>query len=85
MKEMGKDSYPNPVHPFVENLDRSCNDVSRKLILIFHNPHRKSLHSPPAVALTLEYFVGVPSKAASSEREEKQVWIHSPKTREYLE
>ncbi len=29
--------------------------------------------------------VGVPSKATSSGREKRQVWIHIQKTREYLE
>ncbi len=42
MGEMGKDFCPNFLQPFLENIDRrSCNDGSRKLIPIFHNPHRK--------------------------------------------
>ncbi len=36
------------------------------------------------VARTLEYLVGVPSKAASSGRKEKQVQINIQKTLEYL-
>ncbi len=52
-----------------ENIDRrSCNDGSQELIPVFHNPHRKGRASPTAVALTLEYLVGVSSKAASSGR-----------------
>ncbi len=42
MGEMGKDVCPNFLHPFLENIDRrSCNDGSRELIPVFHNPHRK--------------------------------------------
>ncbi len=37
----------------------SCNDGSRELIPVFHNPHRKCLPSPEAVARNLEYFEGV--------------------------
>ncbi len=48
--------------PFLENIDiRSCNDGSRERIPVFHNPHRKCLPSPSAVARTLEYHEGVPS------------------------
>ncbi len=44
---------------FLENIDRrSCNDGSRELIPVFHNPHRKGRPAPSAVALTLEYLVG---------------------------
>ncbi len=42
MGEMGKDFCPDFLQPFLENIDkRSCNDGSRELILVFHNPHRK--------------------------------------------
>ncbi len=42
--EVGKDFCPNFLQPFFENIDRrSCNDGSRELIPIFHNPHRKCL------------------------------------------
>ncbi len=37
----GEDFYPNFLQPFLENIDRrSCNDGSRELIRVFHNPHR---------------------------------------------
>ncbi len=57
MGEMGKDFCPNVLQPFLENIDRrSCNDGSRELIPIFHNPHRKCRPSPSVVARTLEYL-----------------------------
>ncbi len=57
MGEMGKDFCPNFLQPFLEKIDgRSCNDGSRELIPVFHNPHRPS---PSAVARTLEYLEGV--------------------------
>ncbi len=34
---------------------------------------------------TLEYLVGVPSKAVPSMREKKQVWVNIQKALEYLE
>ncbi len=84
--EMGKDFCPTFLHPFLENIDRSsCNDGSRELIPVFHNPRQKCRPSPSAVARTLKYLVGVPSEAASSRREEKQVRINIQKAREYLE
>ncbi len=52
---------------------------------MFHNPHRKVRPFPLAVVHALEYIVGVHSKAALSEREKKQVRIHTQTTREYLE
>ncbi len=62
MEEMGKDFCPNLLQPFRENIDRrSCNDGSRELIPVFHNPHRKRRPSPSAVARTLEYLEGVPT------------------------
>ncbi len=62
MGEMGIDFCPNFLQPFLENIDRrSCNDGSRELIPVFHNPHRKCLPSSSAVARTLEYLEGVPS------------------------
>ncbi len=83
---MGKDFCPNFLQPFLENIDRrSCNDGSLELIPVFHNPHRKCRFSPWAVARTLEYLVGVPSLAASSGWEEKQVRINIQKALEYLE
>ncbi len=43
MGEMGKDFCPNFLQPFLENIERgSCNDGSRELIPVFHNPHRKA-------------------------------------------
>ncbi len=40
--EMEKDFRPNFLQPFLETIDRrSCNDGSRELIPVFHNPHRK--------------------------------------------
>ncbi len=60
--EMGKDFCPNFLQPFLENNDRrSCNDGSRELIPVIHNPHRKCRPSPSAAARTLEYLEGVPS------------------------
>ncbi len=60
--EMGKNFCQNFLLPILEYIDkRSCNDGSRELILIFHNPNRKCQPSPLVVAHTLEYLVGVPS------------------------
>ncbi len=65
--EMGKDFCPNFIHPFLENINkRNRNNGGRELIPVFHNYHRQGRQSPPALALTLEYLVEVPSKAASS-------------------
>ncbi len=62
MGEMGKDFCSNFLEPFFENMDRrSYNDRIRKLIPVFHHPHRKCRPSPTAVARTLEYLVWVPS------------------------
>ncbi len=62
MGEMGKDFCPNYRQAFVENIvRRSCNDGSRELIPVFHNPHRKCRPSPSEAARTLEYLEGVPS------------------------
>ncbi len=37
--EMGKDFCPNFLQPFLENIDRrSCNNGSRELIPVFHDP-----------------------------------------------
>ncbi len=70
MGEMGEDFCLNVTQPFLRNLNRmSCNDGSRKLIAAFHSPLRKGRPSRMAMALTLEYLVGVPSMAASSGRE----------------
>ncbi len=64
MREVTKDCCPNFLQSFLENIDgRSCNDGSRELIPVFHNPHQKSRPSPPALTSTLGYLVGVPSKA----------------------
>ncbi len=60
---MGKDFCPDILQPLLENFDRrSSNDGSRELIPIFYDFHRKSGASPPAVARTLEYLIGVSSK-----------------------
>ncbi len=62
MGEMGKDFCSNFLQPFLENIDRrSCNDGSRELSPVFHNPHRKFRPSSSAVARILEYLEGVPS------------------------
>ncbi len=46
MGKMGKDFCPNFLQPFLETIDRrSCNDGSRKLIPVFHKPHRT--YRPP--------------------------------------
>ncbi len=75
MGEMGKDFCTNFLQPFLENIARrSCNYGSRELIPVFHNPHRKCRPSPSVVARTLEYLEGVPSKATSIGRKEKQAW-----------
>ncbi len=77
MGEMGKDFCPNFLQPFLENIDRGgYTDGSRGLISVFHSPRRKCRPSPSAVARNLGYLVGVPSWAASSWREEKQVPIN---------
>ncbi len=84
MGEMGKDFCPNFLQPFLENIDRkSCNDGSRDLIPVFHNPHLKCRPCPSAVARTLEYLEGVPSCGASSGRKEKEVQINIQKALEY--
>ncbi len=68
MGEMGKDFCPNFLQPFLESIGRgSCDDGSRELIPVFHNPHRKCRPFPLAVAVTLEYIVVVPSR-------EKKLW-----------
>ncbi len=86
MGEMGKDFCPNFLQSFLEKNDRrSCNDGSRELIPVFHNPHRKCRPTPSAVAHTLEYLVEVPSKEASSGRKEKQVRNNIQKALDYLE
>ncbi len=69
--EMENDFCPYFGRSFLENIDGS-----RELIPMFHNSHRKGRSSPLAVALTLEYLAGVPSKAASSGREKNQVRIY---------
>ncbi len=82
MGKMGKNFNPHFLQPLPENVDRrSYNDGSRKLIPLFHDPHRKGRSSPPVVTPTLEYLLGLSSKAASSGREKKQTWIHIQVTR----
>ncbi len=50
----GERLLSKPSSTFFENIHRRrCNDGSRELIFIFHNPHRKSGPSPLAVAHTL--------------------------------
>ncbi len=85
MEGMGKDFCPHFLQPFLENIGRrSCNDGSRELIPVFHNPHRKCRPSPSALARTLECLVGVPSYAASSWKEEKQVLMLLIKQKQVL-
>ncbi len=58
--EARKDFCPNMLQPLVENISRSsCNDGSRKLIPVFHGPHRNDRSFFPVMALTLEYLIGV--------------------------
>ncbi len=46
------------IQPFLENIvRRSFNHGSRKLIPVFHDPHKKDWTSPPALALRLENLV----------------------------
>ncbi len=86
MVEMGKFFCRSFLQSVLKNINRiSCNDGSRELIPVFHNPHRNVQPSPLAVARKLVYLVGVPSKAASSGREKKQVRIDTRNTRKYLE
>ncbi len=62
MGKMGKDFCPNFLQPFLEKIDRrSCNDGSRELIPILHNPHRKCRPSPSAASRALEYLEEVSS------------------------
>ncbi len=57
--------------PFLGNIERrSRNDGGWELISVFHNPHRKGRCPIPAVSVTLENLVGVPSKTAPSGKEE---------------
>ncbi len=47
---------------FPENIfKRTRNDVSRELISVFNNSHRKCRPANPSVARTLEHLVGVSS------------------------
>ncbi len=67
----GERLQSNFVPPFLENIHRrSCNDGSRGLFAVFHNPYQKCRPSPSVVARTMEYLLGVPSYAESSRREE---------------
>ncbi len=62
MEEVGKDFCPSVLQPFLEIIDRrSCNDGSRELIPVFHNPNPKCRPSPSTMSRTLEHLVGVPS------------------------
>ncbi len=67
--------------------NRDCQRASRsalkELIPVFHNLHRKWRPSPSAVARTLGYRLGVPSKTASSGKGKKQIRINSQNTHEY--
>ncbi len=65
--EMGKDFCTNFLQPLFENINRrSCNDGNLERNPVFYRPYRKGRPSHSAVALILEFLVGVPSKAASS-------------------
>ncbi len=86
MEEMGNGFCPNFFLPFLEKKGRrGRDDRIREFIHVLHSPHLKVRPSPPVVALTLEYFLGVPYGTASCGREKKQVRIRIRKTREYLE
>ncbi len=69
MGKLGKDSCPNSLQFLLENFDgRSCNDGSREPIPVFHNPLLKGQPSTSVVPRTLDYLVGVLSKAVLSWR-----------------
>ncbi len=55
------------------------------LLQYFTALNEKLTPPTPVEARTLEHLVGVPSKAASSGREEIKVRIHIQNTRKYLE
>ncbi len=68
----GNDFCLKFLNPFIKNIyRRSCNDGSRKLISVFHNPHRKDRPSPSVVALTLEN----PLRSRRVGGRKKQAWI----------
>ncbi len=71
---MGKDFCSNLIHPYLKIINRENRKSGsrRRLIPVFHNPHRKGQSSPLAMALILECLEGVPSKAASRGREKKK-------------
>ncbi len=74
---MGKGIRSNLLLLFLANIvRRSRND---EIIEVFQNSPRKG---PEAIALTLEYIAGVPSKATPSGREKKTNFDPHPK--EYL-
>ncbi len=86
MGKMGKDYCPNFLQPLLEHFDsRSCNDWSWERIPIFHNPHRKSGPSPPAVARTLGCLEGCPLRPRRVGKRKKQVRIKFQETVGYLE
>ncbi len=86
VQSIGTGFCPSFLQTLHKNFDgRNCNDVRRELIPIFHDPHRKCRPSPSAVARTLQYLVGVPTKATTSGREEKQARMKIQEIREYLE
>ncbi len=67
MGKMGKDFSPSFSQPPLEHFNRrSCNDGSRELIRIFHNPQQKGKPSPSAVVRILECLAMVSCKAATS-------------------
>ncbi len=60
--DLGKDFWPSFLHPFLENyVTSNCKDGIWEPIPVFDNPLRKGQPYPLAMALTLEYLVGMPS------------------------
>ncbi len=55
-----KDLFPHLTQPSLERISRwNCNDGSREFIPTFYNPQRRP--SDPAMALVIEFLVGMPS------------------------
>ncbi len=74
----GKASVKTFSNLFLKTLtEGAVTTEARSFIPVFHNPRQKHRSSSlPMMALTLGYLVGVPSKAASNGREEKQARSH---------
>ncbi len=71
MSKMGKDFCPNFLQPLLEHLEEGAvTTEAGSLFQYFTTLTEKADPFLSAVVRTLEYLVGVPSKAASSGREE---------------